>query len=121
MDLIVSPPIPDQIAYTLYTGGADANVDNSNGLYRSTDDGQSWQPIPGAPRPEILVAASDGERSIVYLGTPGGLATSAVTQSSAAGEFTPLGGGVYRLLGGGVYRLTSLLPTDWLYLPLISK
>ena len=117
VDLLVSPPIPDQTLYELYTGGAEANVDNSSGLYRSMDDGQSWSLIPGVPRPEILVGASDGERAIVYLGVPGGLA-------SAAGESmisTPASGGVYRLHGGGVYRLTFLLPTEFVYLPLIMR
>ncbi len=119
VDLLVSPPTPGQILYTLYTGGAEGNVDNSSGLYRSIDDGQSWSLIPGVPRPEILVGASDGERAIVYMGIPGGLASSAGTISS--NQFTPLSGGVYRLQGGGVYRLTILLPTDFVYLPIIRR
>ncbi len=118
VDLLVSPPIPDQIAYTLYTGGADRNIADSSGLYQSYNDGQSWQSIPGAPRPEILTAASDGERSIIYLGTPGGLA------ASAGGETTFSDDAVLSnvtIFGGGVYRLTMLLPTDWVYLPIIVR
>ena len=95
-------------------------------MCRSADDGQTWTSVAGAPRPEILTAASDGIRSIIYLGTPGGLVISAGTQAASLLEAIPergglLGGGVYRLLGGGVYRLTVELPTDWLYLPMVLR
>lgn len=111
VDLLVSPPLPNHPPYTLYTGC-------EAGLCRSSDDGQSWQSIPGIPRPEILTGASDGERSIIYLGTPGGLAYQAGAQAAAtpnaiAGDVT--------ILGGGVYRLTTRLPTDWVYLPLALR
>jgi photosystem II stability/assembly factor-like uncharacterized protein len=117
--LLVSPPIPNQFVYSLYSAGATENVEGSSGLYRSYDEGQSWQLIPGAPRPNVLAAASDGERSIIYIGSPGGLATAAGEQASA--PFTPAGGGVYRLLGGGVYRLTYLIHTEFTHLPLIMR
>lgn len=111
VDLLVSPPLPNHPPYTLYTGC-------EAGLCRSTDDGLTWTSLAGVPRPEILRAASDGERSIIYLGAPGGLATSAgggATSSNAAslGDVT--------ILGGGVYRLTTRLPTNWVYLPLVLR
>jgi photosystem II stability/assembly factor-like uncharacterized protein len=111
VDLLMAPPIPNQFLYTLYTGC-------SLGLCRSFNDGIIWDSIVGMPRPEILSAASDGERSIVYLGTPGGLVYSAGIQASAQPNAIP---GRGNLGGGGIYRLTTLLPTHWVYLPLIMR
>ena len=111
VDLLVAPPLPGQLFYSLYTGC-------EAGLCRSMDDGTTWSPIEGIPRPEILVGASDGERSLVYMGTPGGLATSAGGQTVLSLDTIPGRGSV---LGGGVYRLTTLLPDHWVYLPLVLR
>ena len=111
VDLLVAPPIPGQLLYSLYTGCV-------AGLCRSIDDGATWVPTEGVPRPEILTAASDGERSVIYMGTPGGLVYSAGIQTALSLDTIPGRGSVY---GGGVYRLTSRLPTDWLYLPLLLE
>ena len=111
VDLLVAPPLPGHPPYTLYTGC-------EKGLCRSTDDGNTWDIIEGVPRPEILTAASDGRRSVIYLGVPGGLAYQAGGQTiSLPNAIT----GDVTIMGGGVYRLTMLLPTDWVYLPLIVR
>jgi len=109
VDLVVAPPLSGQLSYSLYTGC-------ERGLCRSMDDGTTWISLEGVPRPEILTAASDGRRSVIYMGTPGGLASRAGAQAASmptaiSGDFT--------ILGGGVYRLTVLLRTEFVYLPLV--
>jgi photosystem II stability/assembly factor-like uncharacterized protein len=111
VDLLVAPSLPGQLFYSLYTGC-------EAGLCRSVDDGVTWSPIEGIARPEILVGASDGERSLVYMGTPGGLATSAGGRTIMSLDTIPGRGSV---LGGGVYRLTTLLPDRRVYLPLVLR
>ena len=108
VDLLVSPPLPDTPPYTLYTGC-------QPGLCRSEDEGQTWIPVEGAPRPEILTAASDGERTVIYLGTPGGLMT---VVGSALRDTIPGRGSI---LGGGVYRYTFLTGGHRVYLPLVVR
>ncbi len=111
VDLLIAPPLPGQPFYTLYTGC-------EAGLCRSADDGATWTSIAGVPRPEILTSASDGERTLIYMGTPGGLATSAGTRSVLQSDSIPGRGSV---LGGGVYRLTTRLPDHWVYLPFVLR
>jgi len=111
VDLIISPPVPDQVAYSLYTGC-------EPGLCRSDDDGKSWEPVEGAPRPEFLAAASDGERSVIYLGSFGGLVSSVEAQGIGILEAVPEDA---RVLGGGVYRLTTRLFGHSVYLPLVLR
>jgi hypothetical protein len=111
VDLVVNPPIPGPYRYNLYTGC-------EGGLCRSLDDGTTWFPIPGVPRPEILTAATDGERSILYMGTPGGLVNSAGVPTATSLNAASV---EYNILGGGVYRLTSILYTDRVYLPLVER
>jgi hypothetical protein len=56
---------------TIYVGVSLMNHEN---LYRSTDAGETWQPIPGQPvqyRPTHAVLASDGTLYITYGNTPG--------------------------------------------------
>jgi len=109
VDLLISPPASGAPPYSLYTGC-------QAGLCRSTDDGQTWEAVEGAPRPEFLAAAADDERAIVYMGTYGGLATSAGAQTARASDTVPGRGSV---LGSGVYRLTARLQSHRLYLPSI--
>ena len=45
--------------------------------------------------------------------------TGAVSKSQI--DAAIFGGGVYRFFGGGVYRFTTLLPTNWLFLPLTAR
>jgi photosystem II stability/assembly factor-like uncharacterized protein len=111
VDLLVVPPLPDSPSYSLYTGC-------EPGLCRSGDDGQTWKPVEGSPRPEMIAAASDGERVMIYLGSPGGLVTQVGEQRMSTAN-TILGEAT--IFGGGVYRLTKILPTDWLYLPTIAR
>ena len=112
VDLLMTPPIPGQRVYALYTGGSPYN------LYHSYDDGNSWQGIEGAPRPFVLAAASDGERSILYIGSPGGLASQAGAQTTLSNKASLAETTIF---GGGVYRLTTLMPDHWVYLPLVLR
>ncbi len=111
VDLLMAPPIPDQFLYALYTGC-------DLGLCRSFDDGTLWDSISGMPRPEILSAATDGERSIIYLGTPGGLVYSPIANALMMTDDVP---GLGSLGGGGVYRLTTAINDEFIYLPLIFR
>jgi photosystem II stability/assembly factor-like uncharacterized protein len=88
----------------------------SGGLWRSIDNGQTWEVAAGLSQGDIesLVTTTDGERVIVYVGiTSGAIHKSGMTAASAGADLT--------LLGSGVYRLTALLPTQWVYLPLVVK
>jgi photosystem II stability/assembly factor-like uncharacterized protein len=111
VDLVVSPPLPAYPAYKLFTG-----CDST--LCQSGNEGQSWQKVDGAPRPEILTAVSDGVRTILYLGTPGVLVTSAGMQTASLLDSIP---GRSSILGGGIYRITSVLPTNWIYMPSVLR
>jgi photosystem II stability/assembly factor-like uncharacterized protein len=87
------------------------------GLMRSFDDGQTWEQVPAAPYPRHLATATDGQRVVLYIGSPGGLATQVGRQTFVTNADT----GEFTIFGGGVYRLTTLLPTDWVYLPLVMS
>ncbi|MGD8517481.1 MAG: IPT/TIG domain-containing protein [Anaerolineae bacterium] len=115
VDLLVAPPWPDLPAYSLYTGC-------QPGLCRSLDDGDTWAPIEGAPRPEILTAVSDGERSLIYLGTPGSLLTAEALERTPGRNTTSSIPGRGSLLGGGVYRYTTV-PAEMsrVWLPLVVR
>ncbi len=115
--LVFSPPAPDLAPYSLYTGC-------DPGLCRSLDGGNTWEHVEGAPRPvansnnPALVAGTDGQRVRLYIGTPGGVTSQAGVQT------TPIPNAVLgdvTIFGGGVYRLTMLLPSDWVYLPIIVR
>lgn len=70
---------------TLYAG---VSVVGRPGLWRSTDAGASWQPVPGAPtqhRPMRAALASDGQLYIAYASEPG----------------------PHRMSGGAVWRLDT--------------
>lgn len=113
VDLVVSPPTPGNLFYSLFTGC-------EAGLCRSYDMGQTWSPIEGVPRPEILSAVTDGERSILYMGTPGGLVNTAEEGTALSREDTIPGLG--SISGGGVYRLTQRLgDITQIYLPMIGR
>ncbi len=111
IDLVISPPVSGAPPYTLYTGC-------EAGLCRSTDDGQLWEPVEGAPRPEYLAGASDDERAIIYMGTFGGLATSTGDQTVRASNTVPGRGSV---IGSGVYRMATRLQSYWVYLPSVMR
>ncbi len=60
-----------QPSRTLYAG---VSVVGRPGLWRSTDAGASWQPVPGGPpahRPMRAALASDGKLYIAYASEPG--------------------------------------------------
>lgn len=96
---------------TLYFGGVDS------GLWRSTDNGESWQVAAGMSQGTVWSLASstiDDGRVIVYVGISGGaIGSSDFTTASTGNDLT--------LLGSGVYRLTTLLPTERVYLPLVVR
>jgi photosystem II stability/assembly factor-like uncharacterized protein len=99
----------------LYGNGA---VPQNLGLVRSLDGGRTWQRVDAAPRPVRLATATDGERVVLYIGTAGGLATQAGSQTVSATN------PILRELstfGGGVYRLTTLLPDHWVHMPLVLR
>jgi photosystem II stability/assembly factor-like uncharacterized protein len=86
------------------------------GLWRSADNGQTWEVAAGMSEGNIesLATTTDGERGIVYVGITGGaIGGSGVTAASVGDDLT--------LLGSGVYHLTALLPTERVYLPLVVK
>ena len=115
--LVFVPPAPDSAPYALYTGC-------DPGLCRSLDGGLTWAQVEGAPRPVVnsnnpaLEAATDGQRSRLYIGTPGGIASS-VFRAAGVQDVIPGLGQVY---GGGVYRYT-MMPIEgrWVYLPLVLR
>jgi len=67
---------------------------------------RQWELIEDMPQATSLATATDGERVVVYVGTPGGVVQ--IDQDDV-------------LRGAGVYRWTSRLPTARLYLPLVCK
>lgn len=102
------------------------------GVCRSADGGQSWAQVQGVPRPTSLAAGTDGERVVVYVGSPGGavpvegqstgvfgLATEASGVIPGLGEVKPKG--VYRWSVAGVYRWATRPLNQRVYLPLIFK
>ena len=103
VDLIVAPALPDQRFYSLYSG--------CSGLCRSTNDGLTWVANTSIPRPEILIAAAEGDRSIIYLGTPGGLASDANSRA----ETIP---GLGSINGAGIYRLIPSVDAKEIFLPI---
>jgi photosystem II stability/assembly factor-like uncharacterized protein len=106
--MLFSPPLVGEPRYTLHIGCG-------HGMCESIDGGYTWQEVPGVPRPELMVAGSDGERVVVYIGTPGGIASTAQLLSD------PIPG-KGDLLAGGIYRLTSAIGAYyWTYLPLIIR
>ncbi len=112
--LVFMPPAPDSAPYTLYTGC-------DPGLCQSADGGQTWTEAAGAPRPNVstaMIANSDGQRSRLYVGTSGGIA-SAVGQAAVSREEIP---GLGYIFGGGVYRYTTTPPEGHqVYLPLVVR
>jgi photosystem II stability/assembly factor-like uncharacterized protein len=113
--LVFLPPAPDAAPYTLYTG---CDV----GLCSSPDGGTTWEQVEGVPRPTshslsntALVANSDGQRSRLYVGTPGGIASAAGRAAGPDGAIPGLG----QIMGGGVYRMTMLRLGYRVYLPLV--
>ncbi len=112
--LVFLPPAPDAAPYTLYSGC-------NPGLCSSPDGGATWELAEGAPRPSsdnlfntAMVANSDGQRARLYVGTSGGIASTAGLREAIPG----LGG----LLGGGVYRYTVMPgPEIRIYLPLVLR
>jgi len=85
------------------------------GLIRSFDCGQNWSRVPGVLGYANIVSLdaqlADG-RVILYIGTTGGTVETATTWNT---EQPP------QMITAGVYRLTTLLPNQRVYLPLVFK
>jgi photosystem II stability/assembly factor-like uncharacterized protein len=112
--LLFVPPERGKPPYTLYAGPG-----LPSGLYRSIDGGYTWEQVVGTPTTDIysLAAGSDDERVAIYVGISGGV----VSSQSRVAAVSDITSGRGSLLAGGVYRLTTILPTDFLYLPTIYK
>jgi photosystem II stability/assembly factor-like uncharacterized protein len=112
--LLFVPPERRKPPYTLYAG-----PNRTNGLFRSTDGGYTWEQVEDVPATDIysLAAGSDDERVVVYVGISGGV-VSPQSQAAAASDVIPGRGSV---MGGGVYRMTTRLLNQRVYLPLIFK
>jgi hypothetical protein len=89
------------------------------GLYRSTDGAQSWQPVEGAlgqvPVYSLAVAETD-DRIILYAGTAGGI----VVLTDTVGILSEANTGVI-LVNAGVYRYTTVRLTERVWLPLVVR
>jgi photosystem II stability/assembly factor-like uncharacterized protein len=110
VDLAFMPPNPGADAYSIYSG---CDI----GLCRMAESDYVWEAVEGAPRPDFLVSAADGERVMLYIGTRGGL-VSEPGRAGIAGEIIPGRGSV---MGGGVYRMTYVRLDYRIYLPLVVK
>jgi hypothetical protein len=112
-DLLFAPPRSDMLPYTLYTA-CDLTLCRSRGV---TGANVSWQPVDGAPRSTTLASGTDGERVIVYVGSPGGFVPTAGRAPTGQATFPASVLAQSIALGGGVYRWTSLQPEHWVYMP----
>jgi hypothetical protein len=83
------------------------------------DGGYTWEQVEDVPATDIysLAAGSDDERVVVYVGISGGV-VSPQSQAAAVSDGIP---DQSEIRPAGVYRLTTRLPTDWMYLPLVLK
>lgn len=83
------------------------------GLMRSFDCGQNWSRMPGSLGYANIVSldaeVADG-RVVLYVGTTGGSSETLKTWST---EQPP------QMITAGVYRFITLLPNQWVYLPLV--
>jgi photosystem II stability/assembly factor-like uncharacterized protein len=109
-----APPVPAMSPYMLYTGCGRTAC-------RSLDTGRSWNTIYGIPRPSAMVAATDGDRIVIYAASAGGMAAAegvAALNGIAATSDVP---GRGSLMGSGVYR-TTLRPMDQhVYMPVMLR
>jgi photosystem II stability/assembly factor-like uncharacterized protein len=108
--IIIDPLAPD----TVFVGGAD-------GLYRTDDAGATWTKAAGQlgeVQITALAAAADDQRTIVYVGTIGGLAGGALSEHDRATTVLQ-----DRYVDGGVYQQTIVhrAMTGTIYLPFILR
>ncbi len=98
---------------TLYAGTM------SDGLWRTTDNGQTWTVANGLAQGNVcsLATTTDGERAIVYVGVSSGALTGSASNALKAAE----AGSDTVLLGSGVFRLSTRLLGQHIYLPFVAK
>jgi photosystem II stability/assembly factor-like uncharacterized protein len=109
-DLVIDPLAPNII----YAGTA-------VGLFRSIDGGTTWSRAAGTLGYvwiRALAAASSDERTILYVGTTGGMPSGAAADQF--GDTAPADNGFVR---AGVYQQTVVHPplTEKIYLPLVVR
>lgn len=105
------------IPTTLYRG----SWWKGEGLWRSADDGETWEQVDGIATDASIYAMASGhdeQRLVVYVSVTGGFVTPAEGMQSSA-NFSALGSG--NPVKAGVYRLTLILPTGRVYLPLVVR
>jgi photosystem II stability/assembly factor-like uncharacterized protein len=86
------------------------------GLWQSLDNGTTWSLAAGSLgtlQVTPLLGVTDGERAILYVSTPGGFGSTAVTGSTTGESAT--------LVNSGVYRMVQRLPNHRVYLPGIFR
>jgi photosystem II stability/assembly factor-like uncharacterized protein len=99
---------------TLYSG-CGSGSEFGAGVCRSLDGGQDWEQLAGISWPTAMATGNDGERVMVYIGTPGGMVPP-VTETRAQRA------GAYDALGSGVYRYTTMPFQGYrVYLPLVRR
>lgn len=98
---------------TLYAGTM------SDGLWRTTDNGQTWTVANGLAQGNVrsLATATDGERVIVYVG----ISCGALTGSASNGLNVVRADSETTLLGSGVFRLSTRLLGQRVYLPFVAR
>jgi photosystem II stability/assembly factor-like uncharacterized protein len=94
------------------------------GLMRSMDDGETWERVEAIARDATVFAMASGRdegRVIIYASVTGGFAAPIAAGSQVRASAGPRDGGASMAMNSGVYRLTTLLPNQWAYLPLVLR
>ncbi len=107
------PLWPQQIAFV---PGSDTVYIAGDGLAYSPNGGATWQRVEGALGTTVINALAvgrNGERTIIYVGTPGGETPEVGFNAASANEGSP------GSLEAGVYRLTEV--HYYAYLPMTKR
>jgi photosystem II stability/assembly factor-like uncharacterized protein len=111
---LVVMPGQSQILYAATWGPGE-----SAGLYRSMDGAQSWQraaDVLGSVPVFSLAAGADGQHSILYVGTGGGMVSGGSIQHVSGDRSVTAG---ETLVNAGVYRYSVLW--RYVFLPLVQR
>ena len=91
------------------------------GVCQSLDGGTTWEQLEGISFPTAMAAGTDGERVVVYIGTPGGMLSPITATVASEPGSVGAGAGEYSVMGGGVYRMTRMMTGCRVYLPVLLK